>query len=648
MSPRGRTRYLSLCGAGCALVGFVMPYLESPSLLGRHIGLSGLQIANAVATLWLIPAMAAAIVLTCVRAWSPQVRQGDADVFCAIVALLGIGALLGIVPDLRQQHVIFNISAADLGATLGMGVYVSILGFALVPIDGMAGLAVQLAPPARDDGGGAVTHRDPPPDAPVVVRPLVSDATAERIVAGTQTVSRSVGRSAARAASAARDTLLRRRPLVIGAALALVVVASAAYVFARPNPERDGRRAARGFLSCDNEFGQRLHDAADAFSKASARPQRPRRLDAQHALDAALVPARQAYDQCVAAASQRYATLFAKSQMHPDRVGEFVVGFDAGGGRGEARDAIERGSPAYRTALAFVHGLHDAFPDSGRIVADLVGKQMDSWNFAFASEFAGVHVVRAPLVGDSLLLRTALDLRDYRTGEPWYALVDLVYSSDSVGAWRFQDLRELVLSEGQMTYRAGTTPFIIGRWRLVPQDTRGMSAEFAEDGTWQGGDDEGGHHTGRWRIVRDNLTLTDTDQSTLLSTRITSFTPRTFELGDATPPIHAERVGAVPAALASLSGGAGAGVASALATQILGKWVQTNAEEDVMSFEFFPNGRAHSDDVGGSVSTDYRFIAADRIMLGGLTCPCTVRIAGDAMTLITPDGMHIEFARQTP
>ena len=213
----------------------------------------------------------------------------------------------------------------------------------------------------------------------------------------------------------------------------------------------------------------------------------------------------------------------------------FSNSFTENNGGSKAADEVEQSSSLFAVVNEKIQSIRAPYPDSSRIVKDLVGRSMDGWNFSYASEFKNVKIVKTKPDGDTLLLRTHLDLEDYITKEPYLSVLDLKYNLNSNGEWEYKGLTELLHNKSDVSYFVGDEIFLVGNWRWQKNN-----ATYNPDGTWFGKSDDGGDMVGTWRIVKGNLVLTFKGQN-WLNKKIVQFSKNELVV-DETTPSRAERI----------------------------------------------------------------------------------------------------------
>ena len=316
---------------------------------------------------------------------------------------------------------------------------------------------------------------------------------------------------------------------------ALVILFILYQVFLKPKPDADGNKAALPFKECQNTYKARVDAAYQTFLSEFAGQKYPNRSDAESRVNALLSNDRETYKKCTETAEIKYKELTARYQNDSDDITQFSNAFTAAGGERKSLDEIE-GSSSLSAALNEKLGtVRASYPDSQRIISDLLGKSMDGWNFAYTSEFKNVKVIAPKLDGDTLILRTHLNLEDYNTKEPHFAVLEITYRLNSNGEWDYEGFSELLYTKPGVDYFIGNEIFLVGKWRWEAN-----YATYRPDGTWTGTWDSGSEASGNWRIVNDNLVLTRGGQ-TWTSTKIVRFTKTELIVGESSP-LRAVRV----------------------------------------------------------------------------------------------------------
>lgn len=341
------------------------------------------------------------------------------------------------------------------------------------------------------------------------------------------------------------DETRRRYPLVLAwskrhifllssIAVGIVVLVVLYYVFIKPKPGADGNKAALAFKACQNAYKNKVDTAYQTFLNEFAGKKYLNRGDAEGRINELLGNDRSTYDKCTQAAETQYQTLATRYSDSTDTL-DFSNAFTAAGGERKSSSDIEGSSSFYSKIDENLASIRASYPESQRIINDLLGKTMDGWNFAYTSEFKEVKIVNTKIDGDTLTIRTHLNLEDYKTKEPRFAVLDLVYSVNPNGEWDYQNFTELLYTKPDVNYFIGNDIFLIGKWRWDSN-----TATYNPDGTWTGTWDNGSEAAGNWRIVNGNLVLTNNGQP-WTSTKIVRFTKTELVIGESSP-LRAERV----------------------------------------------------------------------------------------------------------
>jgi hypothetical protein len=316
--------------------------------------------------------------------------------------------------------------------------------------------------------------------------------------------------------------------------IGVIVLVVLYYAFIKPKPDADGSQAALPFKNCQTSFQAKIDAAYQTFLKEFAGKNYQRRSDAQQRIDELLGNDRNGYDKCIQAAETQYQTLATRYSDLTDTQ-EFLNAFSAAGGERKAAGDLESSSSFYSQIDQKLVSIRGAYPDSQRIMNDLLGRGMDGWNFENTAEFKEMKIVDTRTYPDVLILRTHLYLEGYNTKDLKFAVIDVVYSLNPDGEWVYQSLTQLLLTTPDANYFIGNNIFLIGKWRWESN-----YATYNEDGTWNGNWDNGFEAAGNWRIVNGNLVLTK-DGQTWMNLKIVQFTKNELVVGE-NPPARAVRV----------------------------------------------------------------------------------------------------------
>jgi hypothetical protein len=329
---------------------------------------------------------------------------------------------------------------------------------------------------------------------------------------------------------------LRSHRVVLAATgVALVLILIGYYGFIRPSPTADGKKAALLYTNCQTTYKAKVDSAYQSFLNEFATQSNETRADAEQKVTSLLSAERQAYYTCDEAAQAHYVELSSRYKDDPEGLTAFSAAFTENNGGSKSADEVEQSSSLFAKVNEKIQSIRAPFPESSRIANDLVGQSMDGWNFAYASEFKNVTIINTKPDGDTLFLRTHLDLEDYITKEPYFSVLDVKYSLNSNGEWEYKGITELLHNKSDVNYFIGDEIFLVGRWRW-----QNNYATYNPDGTWFGKTDNGDDMVGTWRIVKGNLVLTLKGQN-WLNKKIVQFSKNEL-IVDETAPVRAERL----------------------------------------------------------------------------------------------------------
>jgi hypothetical protein len=319
---------------------------------------------------------------------------------------------------------------------------------------------------------------------------------------------------------------------IAGAVTVLLIVY---YVFIKPSPSADGKRAALAYVNCQTAYKAKADSAYQSFLSEFTGQKYQTRADAERKLETLFAGERKVYNTCIDAADAKYNELAARYKDDSEGLATFSNAFTENNGESKPPDEIEQSSSSFANVNQKIQSIRAPFPHSSRIAKDLVGQSMDGWNFSYASEFKDVKIITQKPDGDMLILRTHLNLEDYVTKELYFTILDLKYSLNSNGEWDYAGFTQLLHDKADINYFIGNEIFLVGRWRWPSN-----YATYNADGTWFGKGDNGGDMSGNWRIVKGNLVLTFNGQN-WFNKKIVQFSKNEL-IVDETNPTRAERI----------------------------------------------------------------------------------------------------------
>ena len=283
------------------------------------------------------------------------------------------------------------------------------------------------------------------------------------------------------------------------------------------------------FKDCQNTYKDRVNIAYQAFLSEFAGRNYKNRADAESRVEALLSNDRETYKKCSESAETKFNEMTKRYADDPDDLTEFSDAFVAADGEHRSLTEIEESASSSGSVAEKLATIRAAYPDSQRIINDLLGKGMDGWNFASPAEFKNVKIIAPKLYGQTVSLRTNLDLEDYKTKEPYFAVLEITYDLNSNGEWDYAGFTELLYTKRGVDYFIGNEIFLVGKWRWESN-----YATYDPNGTWSGIWDNGDQAGGNWRIVNDNLVLTR-DGQTWSRNKIVQFTKTELVIGESTP-----------------------------------------------------------------------------------------------------------------
>lgn len=547
-APEDKRVFISPAGAAVAVVCFFLPWVEVScnSFGGRQIqSVSGADIGG---VLWIVFVAAVAIIVAVLvhRAQNQTHKAQPIVILCSIAAfVVMLIQYVRFSNDTSGQQTPFGkIRPEDLGFSfsLQIGGIGTLLGFVLALI-GCAFLKPHLAHFDQD-------RTDNPGPAP---RPIETKAaeiyqqSSETLhEAGTNAAEnlKKLQSWAAATAQQIREWLINKDILgwlrghvlllsgIAGGVVAMVIVY---YAFIKPSPAADAKTAALAYIDCQAAYKAKVDSAYRSFIDQFAGQTYRIRGDAERTLETLLAGERQVYSTCSELADKKYNEFTARYENDSEDLATLSKAFAENHGQRKSINDIERSSTLFAAVNEKILSIRAPIPDSNRISKDLLGQSMDGWNFSYPSEFKNVKIVAHKLEGDALVLRTHLNLEDYDTKDPYFAVLDLNYSLNSNGEWDYNGLAQLLHDRADVNYFAGDEVFLVGNWRWPTN-----YATYNADGTWQGKWDNGSEASGTWRIVRGSLVLTRAGQN-WVSNKIVKFSKDDLTVGDDNP-VHAERV----------------------------------------------------------------------------------------------------------
>src|SRR5215213_1819989 len=315
--------------------------------------------------------------------------------------------------------------------------------------------------------------------------------------------------------------------LLLGAAgVGVVALFIVYYVFIKPKPDVDGNSSALVYRNCENSYKPKVDAVYQAFLNEFAGHSYSRRADAVNGLEQRLSQERRVYEKCIADAAMNYEKLARRYADDSEGYSEFSQAFLVAGSGPLAANDLEVSSQRFAAIDEKFRSILPPFPNSQRIIADLLGKRMDGWHFADAFEFKAVNTVNSKLDGDWLVMQTHLNLESLDTKAPYFSVVNVTYMLNSDGDWNYYDLTELLFNPPDVNYIIDNKIFLLGKWRW-----QSNSSLYEPDGSWSGKWDSGEEANGTWRIVNGNLVLTRKGNN-WVNTKIMTFSKNELVVGE--------------------------------------------------------------------------------------------------------------------
>lgn len=485
-----------LVGGILALICFFLPYASSPALLGFQISRSGFRIGGA---LWLVFLAATAVILIYLLLPGERARR-DRELLIRISAGAGLATLLIGAFRLYQKSSFFglNASAADFGVHLNVGAFGSLLGLGLAFA---ATFARSRAAEPFQAGPAELLDK-----ATAAAAPALS-STADHIRQGSarlQTAASGLTRHAAQLVLRVR-AWSGRHVWGVGAAAIIVLVSSGAYAVFRPTPENDAATVGAAYAACSDQMHRDAENDGRALLKAWAAGRPASRSAARQQMDGAYTQARTRFADCLASADSQLARANRRYIEKPERYSSFYAAFgQRTNGVSMTADQFDARSASTPEIQRVFESIRPPLPVDAMLIDNLLGTTVDGWRFAYPSEFISVGREAPVFVADTAVLRLHLNLQDYNTHQPYFAIADVRYTVNAADEWSYNGVRELYLATSDtLKYRPNGALFLIGKWRWA-----GNYVTYQPDGTWTGTWDDGSTYAGEWRIVHDNLVLT--------------------------------------------------------------------------------------------------------------------------------------------
>ena len=494
------------------LAAFLMPWTQVFGFGGSGYQITKLgSYANFA---WLVPASATAYLILAI-AGSPQRH------------LAGIAA--GLLPWVALLYGISKVTT-DLFQVLAIGAYLTLIAAAVLLLLSWTALgdAARLGHLRTQDSIEPGFEREG----------HGGDAALPKFDAGLWLQSNlSAGARRAKAWAVDHDIegWLRAHKRHLGSAVVALVGLVTLYILVlKPNPSKDGQRTGESFATCHTTYSTAVSTAYRDFLEGRPADTFTRRADARQRLDQLLGDARANLAACEQAANAQFASMTERYSDTPAELGVFLAA--AGSSTVPiAPNELEQRAAGAAEVEAILASIMAPDPDSARIVADLIGRTIDGWRFAYASEMKEVSLMSREYTGEALTLRVKLQLQDYVSLDWFYAILDLVYHLDIEGEWEWHELRQLVYDRQGVDYLIDGEIFLVGRWRWESN-----YAVYHANGTWEGRWDDGTAGDGTWGIVSGMLVLTRGGRQ-WVRTPMSSFARNELILATK-PPARAERV----------------------------------------------------------------------------------------------------------
>lgn len=225
------------------------------------------------------------------------------------------------------------------------------------------------------------------------------------------------------------------------------------YVYLKPNPEKDGRKAAEQQCNCDVTYYQETVKANEKYLNNFSSFAFKTKDEARQKLGEYEQPSFKTHMDCLDAAKRFHDSLRNK-YSNDFQFGKFDNAF-----------TLQQCMNPYRTRWDEtntecenkINTIKNPLPDIERIKSDLIGKQTQFWNFSYLSDFIYASIVNNTEVNGRLEIKLLFTLLDQTNGNhDSEVIVVYIQSGES---WIFESVR--------MNYITYSYAAPVGYWKEI-------------------------------------------------------------------------------------------------------------------------------------------------------------------------------------
>ncbi|NOT50440.1 MAG: hypothetical protein HOP10_04090 [Chitinophagaceae bacterium] len=244
-----------------------------------------------------------------------------------------------------------------------------------------------------------------------------------------------------------------KRTIITGSIL--LVCGVAAWILLKPNPERDGRKAAKAECNCKADHDKAITKAYEDFISGFDSAHFKSRSEARAKLQETMTGLETANIQCSTTAKEKFEKLGKKFRKDNKKAAKFYAAYY------KSINSCVIGTD--RAALSNkleekIRTIKEPEPDIEKIKLDLINQSIPGWTFSYLSEIKEASVANTTRIDDRIEYTVDLKLESYSTNEQHDAQVIIAYNQGDDG-WYMSNMNEVFITYNNMAP--------VGEWKTI-------------------------------------------------------------------------------------------------------------------------------------------------------------------------------------
>jgi hypothetical protein len=235
---------------------------------------------------------------------------------------------------------------------------------------------------------------------------------------------------------------VRKNKKLFIAGLILIAAGITLWILLKPDPENDGRKAAKAECNCKTENDKAITKTYEDFISSFDSAHYRSRGEAREKLQELITKLDKANQLCKTTATENYEKARDKYIKDYRKYSDFEKAYNKG--------LFSCVSDSGSTSLAIrfeekLKSINDPEPDIEKIKLDLINQSIPGWTFNYISEITSATVANTTRIGDRIEYTIDLKLENYSTHEQSDAQIIIAYDQGDNG-WGMSKMSEVFIT----------------------------------------------------------------------------------------------------------------------------------------------------------------------------------------------------------